>query len=227
MQPHPTSLFDVAKRAVEVADPDASDERLSDLLVQFEDADEPVTSIDNLEERVAIAVEGVDVEIDDPAVSMAAATILYLAHRRDDRVAKSVGKLVVAPLSQGGVDGLAVGVNLVAAVGVEYRLARQIGPAAFVADKHRHLVDLQPDRQLDGGEPPKRARYERPPAQQPHSRFVGGSSIVQRCVGLLITRCRRPLEIYAGARMFRHVNSPKALTQIQCGPVLAHRATFF
>jgi hypothetical protein len=33
---------------------------------------------------VAIAVEGVDAEIDDPAVSMAAATILYLARRRDE-----------------------------------------------------------------------------------------------------------------------------------------------
>jgi hypothetical protein len=84
MRPHPTSLFDVAKRAVEVADPDAADARLSDLLVQFEDDDEPVTSIDNLEERVAIALEGVDVEIGDPAVSMAAAMILYLAHRRDE-----------------------------------------------------------------------------------------------------------------------------------------------
>jgi hypothetical protein len=32
------------------------------------------TGIQNLEERVAIAVEGVDVEIDDPAVSMVAPT---------------------------------------------------------------------------------------------------------------------------------------------------------
>jgi hypothetical protein len=83
-EPQPISLFDIAKRAVEVADPDDNDARLGDLLEQFEDADEPVTAIQNLEERVAIAVEGVDVEIDDPAVSMAAATILYLAHRRDE-----------------------------------------------------------------------------------------------------------------------------------------------
>lgn len=82
--PRPVTLFDVAKRSVEIADPDDADARLSDLLVQFEDADEPVSAIDNLEERVAIAVEGVDVEIGDPAVSMAAATILYLAHRRDE-----------------------------------------------------------------------------------------------------------------------------------------------
>jgi hypothetical protein len=83
-EPHPITLFEVAKRAIEVSDPDDRDSRLGDLLEQFEDADEPVTAIQNLEERVAIAVEGVDVEIDDPAVSMAAATILYLAHRRDE-----------------------------------------------------------------------------------------------------------------------------------------------
>jgi hypothetical protein len=83
-EPQPISLFEIAKRAVEVSDPDDRDSRLGDLLEQFEDADEPVTAIQNLEERVAIAVEGVDVEIDDPAVSMAAATILYLAHRRDE-----------------------------------------------------------------------------------------------------------------------------------------------
>jgi hypothetical protein len=83
-EPRPISLFDIAKRAVEIADPAERDLRLGDLLAQFEDADEPVTAIENLEERVALAVEGVDVEIDDPAVSMAAATILYLARRRDE-----------------------------------------------------------------------------------------------------------------------------------------------
>jgi hypothetical protein len=83
-EPQPVTLFDVAKRAVEIADPDDTDATLGDFLVQFEDADEPVTAIQNLEERVAIAEEGVDVEIEDPAVSMAAATILYLARRRDE-----------------------------------------------------------------------------------------------------------------------------------------------
>lgn len=83
-EPRPISLFDIAKRAVDICDPADRDSRLGDLLAQFEDADEPVAAIQNLEERVAIAVEGVDVEIDDPAVSMAAATILYLAHRRDE-----------------------------------------------------------------------------------------------------------------------------------------------
>jgi hypothetical protein len=83
-EPRPISLFDIAKRAVDISDPPGNDPRLGELLAQFEDADEPVTAIQNLEERVAIAVEGVDIEIADPAVSMAAATILYLAHRRDE-----------------------------------------------------------------------------------------------------------------------------------------------
>ena len=82
--PSPVTLFEVAKRAVEICDPADGDPRLGDLLAQFEDADEPVTGVENLEERVALAVEGVDVEIDDAAVSMAAAAILYLAHRRDE-----------------------------------------------------------------------------------------------------------------------------------------------
>ena len=82
--PPPITLFEVARRAVEICDPAGADPRLGRLLARFEDADEPVAGIENLEERLALAVEGVDVEIDDPAVSMAAATIRYQAHRRDE-----------------------------------------------------------------------------------------------------------------------------------------------
>jgi hypothetical protein len=83
-EPRPISLFDVAKRAVEITDPDDVDPQLGELLKQFEDDDEPVRTIQNLEERVAIAVEGVDIELENPAVSVASAVILYLAHRRDE-----------------------------------------------------------------------------------------------------------------------------------------------
>ncbi len=83
-EPEPITLFEIVKRAVEICDPNDSDERLDRLLLQFEDADEPVTAIGNLEERLAVATEGVDIELTDPAVSMAVATILYLARRRDE-----------------------------------------------------------------------------------------------------------------------------------------------
>jgi hypothetical protein len=83
-EPAPVTLFEIAKRATDVCDPKGEDPALGDFLMQFEDADEPVTAIQNLEERVALAAEGVDVEVEDPSVTMASAVMLYLAHRRDE-----------------------------------------------------------------------------------------------------------------------------------------------
>ena len=83
-EPAPVTLFEVAKRAVDVCDPEGDDPALGDFLLQFEDADEPIAAIQNLEERVALAAEGVDSEVEDPAVSMASAVMLYLAFRRDE-----------------------------------------------------------------------------------------------------------------------------------------------
>jgi hypothetical protein len=80
----PVTLFQIVKRAVDIVDPDDDDPDMGQLEEVFEDADEPVTGIENLEERVAIAIEGIDNEIESPAVSVAAATILYLAYRRDE-----------------------------------------------------------------------------------------------------------------------------------------------
>jgi hypothetical protein len=78
------SLFDVVKRAVDIVDPDDDDPDMGRLEEIFEDADEPVTAVENLDERVALAIEGIDNDVENPAVSMAAAVILYLAHRRDE-----------------------------------------------------------------------------------------------------------------------------------------------
>ena len=83
-EPEPLTLAKIARRAVEICDPQDEDAVLGDYLVQFEDADEPVTAIQNLEERVALAAEGVDADVDDPSIAMANAVILYLAHRRDE-----------------------------------------------------------------------------------------------------------------------------------------------
>jgi hypothetical protein len=83
-EPEPITLFEIVKRAVEICDPNDADERLDRFLLLFEDADEPVTAIENLEERLALATEAVDIELTDPAVSMAVATTQYLARRRDE-----------------------------------------------------------------------------------------------------------------------------------------------
>jgi hypothetical protein len=82
--PQPLSLAEVVRRAVQVCDPQGGDAVLGDYEVQFEDADEPITAIQNLEERLALASEGVDVDVEDPSIAVANAVVLYLAHRRDE-----------------------------------------------------------------------------------------------------------------------------------------------
>lgn len=93
-------LLDVAKRAVEICDPAGRDPHLGQLLAHFEDNDEPLAALDDLEERVEIAAEGVDVEDEDPAVSMVAATILYLVRRRSAPPADERELLRLAALAE-------------------------------------------------------------------------------------------------------------------------------
>ena len=77
-RPVPT-VADLVRRAVEVCDPDDTEQNLGRFEEQLEDDDEPVTAVENLEERLAWAAEGADYEIEDPAVSVATAVVLYLA----------------------------------------------------------------------------------------------------------------------------------------------------
>ncbi len=84
-EPQPTTLAEVVNRAVDVADPNASDPAIAAIQERFEDADEPISAVlDGLEERLADAVEEVDVELDDPAVAVTIAIVQYLARRRDE-----------------------------------------------------------------------------------------------------------------------------------------------
>ena len=75
--PDPITLSSLVRRAAEAVDPDNDDPAVAEFELRFEDADEPVTGIDNLEERIAFGAD------EDPAVAMAQAVVLYLAHRRD------------------------------------------------------------------------------------------------------------------------------------------------
>lgn len=77
------TVSELVRRSVEICDPDGVDPDLGRFEQQFEDDDEPVTAVENLEERLAWASEGVDYEIEKPAVSMANALVLYLASKRD------------------------------------------------------------------------------------------------------------------------------------------------
>jgi hypothetical protein len=83
-EPHELTLAEAVRRAIEAVDPDGVDDRLADIAVRFEDRDEPITATGDLEEEMAEAARWVDVEEDDPAVTLAAAVVTYLRFRRDE-----------------------------------------------------------------------------------------------------------------------------------------------
>ncbi|MEA2317068.1 MAG: hypothetical protein QOD44_1257 [Solirubrobacteraceae bacterium] len=83
-EPEPVTLSEVVHRAVQVVDPTGS-EGLDDLLERFEDADEPLSSVqaDNAAQRIAEGIGALDPQQEDAAVQMAGAVATYLAYRRD------------------------------------------------------------------------------------------------------------------------------------------------
>jgi hypothetical protein len=83
-EPAPLTLSQAVHRAVEVCDPAGTDADLADFLVRFEDADEPVAAIEDIEQRLAEAAGALDPEGDSPALQMAAAVATYLGFRRDE-----------------------------------------------------------------------------------------------------------------------------------------------
>jgi hypothetical protein len=84
-EPDPLTLSQVVHRAVTVVDPQGADDDLVELLTRFEDADEPVSAlVDSIEQRMAEAAGALDPQEDAPALQVAAAVAVYLAHRRDE-----------------------------------------------------------------------------------------------------------------------------------------------
>ena len=73
-----STVADLVRLAVEACDPHGRDPALGRFEQQLEDDDEPVTAVENLEERLALASEGADYELDDPAVAVANSVVLYL-----------------------------------------------------------------------------------------------------------------------------------------------------
>lgn len=81
------SLAEVVHRAVEACDPAGTSEAAADFEERFQDRDEPVRGLANVE--LVLREAGVDPEDEDPVAVMITAVATYLAHRRteldDDR----------------------------------------------------------------------------------------------------------------------------------------------
>jgi hypothetical protein len=82
-EPQPVTLAEAVHKAVEVCD-DGSSVGLDELLARFEDADEPITAVEDVEERLDEALGPPDADDLDPALTMARAVVVYLAYRRDE-----------------------------------------------------------------------------------------------------------------------------------------------
>jgi hypothetical protein len=82
-EPHTPTLSEVVRAAADAADPAAADELVTELITRFEDRDEPISAIDDVEEQLAEAHGIIDPDRDSPALSDAVAVATYLAFRRD------------------------------------------------------------------------------------------------------------------------------------------------
>jgi hypothetical protein len=78
------TVFEVVQRAVAVCDPDGDDELIADLLLAFEDHDEPVTALEQRDRMFFETAERVAGALPSEGVQMAAAVATYLSFRRDE-----------------------------------------------------------------------------------------------------------------------------------------------
>lgn len=78
------SVLEAVQRAIQVVDPDG-DQATEELLLRFEDRDEPISGLEgSIEQEVAEAVGALDPDGTDPALQMCGAVITYLAFRRTE-----------------------------------------------------------------------------------------------------------------------------------------------
>jgi RES domain-containing protein len=78
------SVADVVRRAVAICDPDGADEVVTDLMLAYEDSDEPVTALEGRDREFFETAERVQGLLPGATVQMAAAVATYLAFRRDE-----------------------------------------------------------------------------------------------------------------------------------------------
>ena len=98
-EPEPVTLAQAVQRAVEVCE-DSSNHSLDELLVRFEDADEPITGVGDIEQRLDDALGPTELDGAHPALTMARAVVTYLAYRRDEIDADPIELLALAARSE-------------------------------------------------------------------------------------------------------------------------------
>ncbi len=83
-EPAPLSLADAVHRAALACDPTGGSPSSGDAIARFEDRDEPISGIGDLETHLAEEFGALDPQEEDPVMQMIRATTLYLGFRRDN-----------------------------------------------------------------------------------------------------------------------------------------------
>lgn len=83
-EPDPLRVSQLVRRAVEICDDSGEDAVLGELARALEDDDVPATAVDDVAEHVTLAAVRGGVDVEDPAVRMAIAAVVYLRHRRSE-----------------------------------------------------------------------------------------------------------------------------------------------
>jgi hypothetical protein len=99
--PQTPTVAQVVRRAVEVCG-EGSSSGLDELLTKFEDADEPIGAVADVEQRLNDELGPPDPDGDDASVTMARALVCYLADRRDELHEDPVELLVLASRAEFG-----------------------------------------------------------------------------------------------------------------------------
>jgi hypothetical protein len=83
-EPAPVTLSEVVRRACAIVDPDDTDPVVGEFERIFEDADEPISALDDLESRLANVLQTLDPAVASGTLSVLGALTTYLAYRRDE-----------------------------------------------------------------------------------------------------------------------------------------------
>ena len=94
--PKPLSLAEAVRTAAEIVDPDDGDAVVGEFQLAFEDADEPIRALDDVEARVATVLQRLDPAVTSGALGMAGAIVTYLSYRRDEADAEPATLLRLA-----------------------------------------------------------------------------------------------------------------------------------
>ena len=83
-EPHTPTLAEVVRAAADAVDPNGADDGVTQLITRFEDRDEPVSAVADVEQELAEAQRSIDIDGGGEPLSKAVAVATYLAFRRDE-----------------------------------------------------------------------------------------------------------------------------------------------